>query len=307
MAFFPIYHYRIHDDPGVRYFGDQLDFFDPWNDLNSSPTAVVVAPDRFHWVNQPRQQRRSSNTKSPCQHQVARAPNVEKFRIQFNVAGFNPETIKTHVEGQKVVILAKQEERLPDGDYNIREVRKSCPLPEHADTNQLVSYVTPNHVLVIEVPIKNPELERRQSEIKSENQNLSQFGSNRDPQFNYNAFLADSGFQPQIINKDDNKKQLAMTLDMKNYGADEIKVSVKNNELIVKGEQRNKNNNYSERSFFFKSVALPPGAQVEQLQSYLTPEGQLKIEVPFEEQKEEAQSVENQKEESKPAEEQNKN
>ena len=171
------------------------------------------------------------------------------------------------------------------------------------DTNQLVSYVTPNHVLVIEVPIKNPELERRESE----NQNLTQFGTNRDPQYNYNAFLTGSGFQPQIVNIDDNKKQLAMTLDMKNYGADEIKVSVKNNELIVKGEHRNKDNNYSERSFFFKSVALPPGAQIEQLQSYLTPEGQLKIEVPFEEQKEQTQSVENQKEESKPANEQEKN
>ncbi|CAF4301391.1 unnamed protein product [Rotaria sp. Silwood2] len=61
-----------------------------------------------------------------------RSPNAEKYRVQLNVAGFNPETIKTKTEGRKVIVEAKQEDRQPDGDYNIRELRKTYELPEHA-------------------------------------------------------------------------------------------------------------------------------------------------------------------------------
>lgn len=69
-----------------------------------------------------------------------RAPNQEKFRVQLNVSGFKPETIKTRVEGRKVIIEAKQEDRDADGDYNIRELRKSYELPEHVGMYPLESF-----------------------------------------------------------------------------------------------------------------------------------------------------------------------
>jgi len=305
MAFFPIYHYRRYDNPIDRYFGNQLDFFDPWHDLDTSSTAVIIVPNDFRWINEPQQQRTSSNkaeNNGKTNNETTRAPNTEKFRIQINVAGFNPETIKTKVEGQKIIIEAKKETRQPDGDYDIREVRKSFDLPEHADANHLASYITPNHILIIEIPIQNPEMERRVSETKEKNQNLAQFGQHRDPNFDYHRFLSGSDFTPKIVDKDNNQKQLQMSIAMKNYKPDEIKVSVKNNELIVKGERQYKDENRSERVFFFKSTTLPPGTQVEQLQSYLTEDGQLKIEVPYVEQKEETKPIEGQKEEAKPQE-----
>ncbi|CAF0998148.1 unnamed protein product [Rotaria sordida] len=308
MAFFPIHHYRLYDNPIDRFLGDQLDFFDPWYDLNTSPTAVVIVPNTFRWINEPEQLIQSSNntqTSDINTNKIKRAPNLEKFRVQLNVAGFNPETIKTKVEGRKVIIEAKQEERHPDGDYNIRELRKSYILPEYADVNRLASYVTPNKMLVIEVPIHNPEVERRVAQAKNENQNLAQFGQYRDPHFDYSNFLHGSDFQPRIVDKGDNKKQLEMSIEMKNYKPEEIKVSIKNNELIVKGEHRHKGDNSFERSFFFKSTTLPPGTQVEQTQSYFTDGGQLKIEAPYVEQKEATKSVE-QKEAVKPVEEQKK-
>jgi HSP20 family molecular chaperone IbpA len=131
MAFFPIYHYRRYDNPLDRYFGDQLDFFDPWYDLNTSPTTLVIIPNDFRWVNEPEQQANSAG-KTKNADQTSRAPNSEKFRVQLNVAGFKPETIKTKVEGRKIIVEAKQEDRQPDGDYHIRELRKSYELPEHA-------------------------------------------------------------------------------------------------------------------------------------------------------------------------------
>ena len=150
-------------------------------------------------------------------------------------------------------------------------------------------------MLVVEVPIQNPETERRLQQAKNENQSLTQFGQHRDPLFDYAGFLGGSDFQPRIVDKGNNQKQLEMSVGMKNYRPEEIKVSVKNNELIVQGEHTHKDANRSERSFFFKSVVLPPGTQVDQLQSHLNDDGQLKIEAPYVEQKPSQQSIEGQK------------
>jgi HSP20 family molecular chaperone IbpA len=291
MSFFPIHRYRLFDDPFDRYFGDQLDFFDPWRDFDTYPTALAIRPNAFRWINQPQS---LTHSQSRNVQPSSRAPNAEKFRVQLNVAGFNPETINTKVEGRKVIIEAKQEDRQSDDDYNIRQLRKTYDLPEHADASRLASYITPNNMLVVEVPIKNPETERRVEQAKKDNQ-LGQFGQYRDPLFDYTGFLGGSDFQPRIVDKGNNQKQLEMTVGMKNYRPQEIKVSVKNNELIVQGEHRHKDENRSERLFFFKSATLPPGTQVDQLQSQLTDDGQLKIEAPFIEQKQGQQSIESQK------------
>lgn len=297
MAYFPIHRYRVLDDPFDRFFGDQLDFFDPWRDFDTFPTALSIQPNAFRWINEPlRLTHSTSNAHNGRSHQHSLlAPHSEKFRVQLNVAGFNPETIKTRVEGRKVIVEAKQEDRQPDGDYNIREIRKTYELPEHADATRMASYVTPNHMFVIEVPINNPENERRLAQATNDNQALTQFGQYRDPFFDYHGFLGGSDFQPHIVDKGNNQKQLEMNVEMKNFRPQEIKVSVKNNELIVQGEHRHKDKNRSERSFFFKSTTLPPGTQVDQLQSHLTDDGQLKIEAPFIEQKQGQQSIDGQK------------
>jgi len=292
MAFFPIHRYRHVDDPFDRFFGDQLDFFDPWRDFDTFPTALAIRPNAFRWVNQPQ---RLTHSASRSVEPTSPTPHAEKFRVQVNVAGFNPETINTKVEGRKVIVEAKQEDRQPDGDFNIRQLRKTYDLPEHADASRLASYITPNNMLVIEVPIRNPETERRLERAKKDEKSLAQFGQYRDPLFDYAGFLGGSDFQPRIVDQGNNQKQLEMTLGMKNFRPQEIKVSVKNNELIVQGEHRQKDSNHSERSFFFKSATLPPGTQVDHLQSHLTDDGQLKIEAPFIEQKEGQKSIEGQK------------
>lgn len=159
----------------------------------------------------------------------------------------------------------------------------------------MTSYVTPNNILVIEVPIRNPEAERRVSQVNQENQSLAQFGQHRDPFFDYIGFLGGSDFQPRIVDKGNNQKQLEMTANMKNYRPEDIKVSIKDNQLIVQGEHKHKDENRSERSYFYKSTTLPPGTQVDQLKSQMMEDGQLKIEAPFIQREQPAKSIESQK------------
>ena len=289
MSRFPIHRYRPFDDPFDRFFGDQLDFFDPWSDFDTFPTALSIGPNPFRWVNEPLRLTHQAS------HPRSTKPHAEKFRVQLNVAGFDPQAIKTKVEGRKVIIEAKQEDRQPDGDFHTRELRKSYELPEHADATHLASYITPNSMLVVEVPIKDPEAERRLEQAKKDDKRLAEFGRNLDPCFDYTGFLGGSDFQPHIVDKGNNNKQLELTVGMKNYQPQEIKVSVKNNELIVQGEHRHKDANRSERSYFFKSTTLPPGTQIDSMESHLTDDGQLKIEAPFIEPKEVPKSIEGHK------------
>ncbi|UJR21305.1 hypothetical protein I4U23_024395 [Adineta vaga] len=296
MSYFPITHYRSFTDPFDRFFGDQLSFFDPWRDFDTFPTALSTFPNSFRWINAPRPMARRSSSSSfhtsssgnmsagnsllPIATSTIPALS-EKFRVQLNVAGFNPDTIRTHVEGRKVIVEAKEEDRQSSGDYSIREIRKTYELPEHADSTNLASFVTPNNMLVIEVPVNAPRLERRASQTLADNHTLSLFGQFRDPLFDYPGFIGSSDFRPQIVNVGGGHKHIKMSLAVKNYRPEQIKVSIKNNELLVQAESIYNDNNRSERSFLTKSISLPPGTQADQLKSFLNSDGQLEIEAPF--------------------------
>ncbi|CAF1328616.1 unnamed protein product [Didymodactylos carnosus] len=280
MSLFPINRtFRRFNDPFDNFFGHNLDLFDPFYDFDRFPSLAM--PSSFRWINEPRRHQSLLNTPSVP---ISLAPaQSEKFRVQLNVAGFNPETIQTRVDGRKLIVQAKQEDRNGD-DYNVREIRKSYDLPQHADINNVASFVTPNNMLVVEVPVRNPEVEQRmlQSRTLSDTNNhqLAQFGQFRDPLFDYGGFGA-SAFSPKIVATGNGQKQLQMSLPMRDYRPEQIKVSVKDNDLVVQGEHNYKDNNRSEKSYFYKSVSLPPGTQIDQLQSHLTQDGELQVEAPF--------------------------
>jgi HSP20 family molecular chaperone IbpA len=153
MSYFPITHYRLFNDPFDRFFGDQLNFFDPWRDFDTFPTLLSTFPNSFRWINEPRRIGHSSSSSYQTSSGNLGTSNSlfpttsrsipalsEKFRVQLNVAGFNPDTIKTRVEGRKVIVEAKQEDRQPSGDFSIREIRKTYDLPEHAGKKEINSY-----------------------------------------------------------------------------------------------------------------------------------------------------------------------
>jgi len=272
MSLFPIDRgYRRFNGPFDNFFGTQLDLFDPWSDFDHFPQSSA-----FRWINQPvHLNRRPSQPILPPVQQ-------EKCRFQLNVAGFNPDSIKTKVEDNKIVVAAKQEDRDGD-DYHVRELKKSYALPEYADVNNVVSFVTPNNMLVIEVPVRNPEVEKRivlerQNSAENESQ-LNQWGVNRDPLFDYPGFVA-SAFAPQIVQGQNGTKQLKMSVKMDEYRPDQIKVSVKDQQLFISGEREHKDANRQEKSYFYRSCTLPPGTKIDELQSHLNG-GQLEIEAPF--------------------------
>ncbi|CAF1095697.1 unnamed protein product [Didymodactylos carnosus] len=67
----------------------------------------------------------------------------EKFRITFDVEGFNPDNIKEKSENR----------------YMQKQFEKSYDIPYNADIDVMASYITQLHMLVVEIPL-NPQIQR---------------------------------------------------------------------------------------------------------------------------------------------------
>ncbi|CAF0947006.1 unnamed protein product [Rotaria sordida] len=93
-----------------------------------------------------------------------------------------------------------------------------------------------------------------------------------------------SAFRPQIVpvtsDNTNNDKKLLMSLDLSDYQAEDIKVSVKERELIVKAERKIETDTRKSRTSFFQSTSLPPQTDIEHLQSNYI-DGKLIIEAPY--------------------------
>ncbi|CAF0769302.1 unnamed protein product [Adineta steineri] len=112
-------------------------------------------------------------------------------------------------------------------------------------------------------------------------QSSDQTGDSDKSLSDYITLLMNSDFHPRLITNGDNKKVLEMSIDVKKSRPEEINVSLKNNELTVRGEHKTNENNHARRARFFRQTTLPSGAQIDQLKTVLKNDGHLKIEVPL--------------------------
>jgi HSP20 family molecular chaperone IbpA len=98
-----------------------------------------------------------------------------------------------------------------------------------------------------------------------------------------------SAFRPQIVratsneNNNNYEKKILMSLDLSDYQAEDIKVSIKDRELIVQAERQTETGTRKSRTSFFQSTNLPPQTDIEHLQSNYM-DGKLVIQAPYLEQ-----------------------
>jgi HSP20 family molecular chaperone IbpA len=141
MALFPFYRYHFFNDP---FFFYDLDFFDPWFDFDVFPPFFPITPQFRRFEHQERlTYSKTHTTNSP--NSLEQAPPVsppEKFRVQLDVDGFNPDTLNKRIEGRKLIVEGKQEDRQEERKYTNRQMRETFELPEHAGKSQSISNPT---------------------------------------------------------------------------------------------------------------------------------------------------------------------
>ncbi|CAF0989493.1 unnamed protein product [Adineta ricciae] len=121
---------------------------------------------------------------------------ADKFCIHLSVDGFDRETIKAKVEGGKIVVEANQEDRQDDGDFYIRQFRKSYEVPKQADITKVNSHVTLDNVLVVEVPLRtqveSSKLQSSGQSVRSSRRSLSTVKKSRSQERNSSIQTSDS-------------------------------------------------------------------------------------------------------------------
>lgn len=134
MALFPYFPHRpFFGDP---FFFNELDFFDPWFDFGLFPPPPPLSPPTSHSRYYKREDQlsySSSNTNNNTRsfEQTSSLTSPEKFRIQLTIDGFNPDTIQKRVEGRKLIIEGKHEDRRDAGNFTNRRMRETYDLPDN--------------------------------------------------------------------------------------------------------------------------------------------------------------------------------
>ena len=230
-----------------------LDIFDPFDELDR------VMGRNLMWLDLPEAFKAIGMNPQPS------VP--AKYRIQVHCAGFSPSSIKTQLSEDKrqLVVSAKEGADQPPSndadDFYLREFRRTYTLPANADTDKLISFVTSNNRLVIEMPIKEeqpqqPEQPPQQSQVPAQQQ-ASEASSQ----------IQGEGQFPPIVERPaqgSQNFQMSMSLPSGIEPAD-VNVICKDRDVIVQTESKTDSEDKHSRLFYYRRVTLPENANLSEL------------------------------------------
>ena len=194
------------------WFLPTLDTFDPFDELDH------MMGRNLEWLT------------IPSMLQIRQPKVPRKYRISLNCAGYNPKSIKTEIKDGNLCVNGKEEQKDENGDYSTKEFRKTYTLPENAENDKLVSFVTKQGQLVVEIPLKIEEQQKGTSD----------------------------DLFPKIVDSKDGGKQVTMNCSIpKNVDPSKLSVTCKDRDLIIKAEDVQENEDKYSRRYYYKRCTMP--------------------------------------------------
>jgi len=197
-----------------------LDLFDPFDELDhmiGRNMEWLVKPDFL------------------TQQLLPRVP--QKYRIVVDCQGYQPASIKTEIKGDKLCVVGHEEVRHEGEDFHVKQFKRTYKIPPHCETDKLVSFMTQQGQLVIEMPLRE-----------------------RDSHANVDLF-------PRIV--DDpatGGKQVSMCFNVpEKIAPEKVHVSIKDRDLIVKAEEKVEKPDGFSRFYYYKRTTLPENTRFDQL------------------------------------------
>lgn len=200
-----------------------LDMFDPFDELDTTIGR------NFQWLNRP-------EFMSPL---FPRVP--QKYRVSLDCYGYDPKNIKTDCKNNTLTVIGSEKGE-PDskGDFFSKEFKKTYKLPDNAECDKLVSFMTPDGQLVVEVPLKETRLSLGEDML------------------------------PKIVDAPDGSKQVSMKFQVpNNIKPENIDVSVKDRCLVVKAEEKKENQDSFSRFNYYQKTTLPENTDFNNLKCNL--------------------------------------
>jgi len=193
-----------------------FDMFDPFDEMDRMMSR------NLKWINKP----------AFLDFNPIRVPQVPtKYRISLDCRGYSPKSIKTEIKDGKLCIHGAENVKTdkPDGDFSIKEFKKTYVLPTNVETDKMVSFVTSHGHLVVEMPLKHD---------------------------NTNQSLVPS--LPQITDGPNGTKTVSVKINLpKHIEPSKVSVTCKDHDLIIKAEDKvEKPDGYSQ-TYYYQRTTLP--------------------------------------------------
>ena len=193
---------------------------------------------------------------APSMLQTKESKVTRKYRISLDFAGYNPKSIKTEVQDGKLCVIGKEEIKDEKGDYSCKEFRKTFDLPDNAETDKLVSFVTRQGNIVVEMPLKG--------------------GDDKPASVEEDLF-------PKIVDSKEGDKQIVMKCNLPKCDPSKLTVTVKDRDVIIKAEDIQDTEDKYSRRCYFKRFSMPERADLNAMKcnfenNLLTLEAPLNVE-----------------------------
>jgi HSP20 family molecular chaperone IbpA len=196
-----------------------LDMFDPFDELDH------VIGRNMQWLNKP-------------EFMTPMMPRVpQKYRITLDCAGYKPESIKTECNNRVLVVTGCETTKDAEtGDFSTKEFKKTYTCPENAECDKMVSFMTAEGQLVIEMPLRETQL----------HPNMDLF--------------------PKIVDTPTGGKEMTLKFNVpEKIHPDHIHVSIKDRCLVVKAEDKVTKPDGVTKFHYYKKTTLPENTDFEKL------------------------------------------
>jgi HSP20 family molecular chaperone IbpA len=205
-----------------RPFGaiSTLDAFDPFDELDNTISR------NMQWLNRP-----EFMMPSFMQPKVP-----QKYRVTLDCTGYSPSSIKTEWKDKLLVVSAREEvKNTNNDDFSVKEFKKTYTMPPNAETDKMVSFMTGDGQLCIEVPLKESE----------RHMNVDLF--------------------PQIVDQDGGKHVKMNFAVPEDIAPEHIHVNIKDRCLVVKAEEKKTNPDGVSKFHYYKKTTLPENTDFDNL------------------------------------------
>ena len=206
--------------PNSKQLGpNTLDMFDPFDELDH------MIGRNMEWLNKP------EFMNMPL---VPRVP--QKYRIVVDCHGYQPKSIKTEINGDKLTVIGHEEVKHEGEDFSVKQFKRTYRLPTTCECDKMVSFMTRHGQLVIEMPM-------RETKVHS----------------NTDLF-------PRIVDGENGTKSVTMNFNVpENIDPSKVCVSIKDRDLIVKAEDKVEKPDGISRFFYYKRTTMPENTKFDEL------------------------------------------
>jgi len=220
-----------------RPFGplSTLEAFDPFDELDHTLGRNMM------WLNKP-------------EFDMPMLPRVpQKYRITLDCVGYSPSAIKTDLKDNKLTVSAREEHKTPDtGDFSVKEFKRTYTLPPSAEGDKMVSFMTGDGQLCIEVPLK--ETERHMN----------------------------TDLYPQVMDENGGKVVKMKFTVPENIAPEHIHINIKDRCLVVKAEEKKVKPDGVSKFHYYKKTTLPENTDFDSLRcNYDNTTHQISVSAPL--------------------------